>query len=116
MQQLCKYKHKGERHVVDTAQIKYVIALDKNCLLIMLNGTQHEYPYPMKDFFEKYPHTGLVKVHRSYYLRLSAVIEYSYLLAIISRTEKIPLNQTGYDLVKDYFIQKGLSSGTSQPS
>lgn len=116
MPELCKYKHKGKRYIIDTAQIKYVIALDQNCLLVLINGEQIEYPYSMKDFQSKNPDTGLLKVHRSYMLRLSAVIDYCYMFAIITRTERIPLNPAGYKLVKDFIDKKGLSSGTNQVS
>ena len=93
--------HNNIKVVRNSVQLLYAKANDQMCRLYFINGEKLSYSYRLKKLQQLLHCTGLfARVHRSYLIRLSEVVGHVYLKAKLSNGELIPLNNVGYELVK----------------
>lgn len=111
---ILKLNKSGMRYKRKASNLRYVKANGQSCTLYFKNDEEFPYGYRLKIFFVKiYCLTYLIKVHRSYIINLNEVVNYTYLTAIFSNSKKIPLNDEGYAIVKEFVDKKNSDSSST---
>ena len=91
----------------------YIKANDQSSTLHFKNGEVFQSGYNLKYYEDKLLcMQTFVRVHRSYLIMLAETDDYTYLTAIFPNNVKIPLNNYGYAIVKE-FIDKRNSTPPS---
>ncbi len=108
------FKKNGVRYKRKASGLLYIEADDQSCTLYFKNGEVFFSGYNLKYYEEKLLcMQAFVRVHRSYLLKLSETVNYTYLTAILSNDKKIELNDYGYAIVKEYIDNKNSDSPSS---
>ena len=85
----------------------YIEANDQSCTLHFKNGENFFSGYNLKHYEEKLLcMQAFVRVHRSFLIKLCETLDYTYLTAVFPSDKKIPLNNYGYAVVKEFVDNK----------
>ena len=99
-------KRKGLSISRMTEKLLYAKSSGQKCLLHFKDGEVLEYNYRLNVFQKKVSAEGFFRVHRYFLLKLCEVIGYAEHQAKLSNNELIPLNDYGYELVKNFVDNK----------
>ena len=99
-------KRKGLSISRMTENLLYATSFGQKCVLHFKDGEKLEYNYRLSIFQHRTSGEGLFRVHRFYLLKLSEVIGYAEHQAKLSNNELIPLNEYGYELVRNFIDNK----------
>ena len=99
-------KRKGLSISRMTENLLYAKSFGQKCLLHFKDQEILEYNYRLSIFEHRTSGEGLFRIHRYYLLKLVEVIGYANHQAKLINNELIPLNDYGYELVRNFIDTK----------
>jgi len=99
-------KRKGLSISRMTENLLYAKSQGQKCILYFNDGEILEYNYRLSIFQSRISGAGLFRVHRFYLFKLAETTGYADHQAKLSNNQLIPLNDYGYQLVRNFIDNK----------
>ena len=98
------YRHAGEEHTIDLAEVLYVQALRQQCFVVFKKAKPITYPYPLKDFVKLLEGMHFAQAHRSYFVWLGGITKLRSEIVVMQNGERINVGEKYYHPLKEAYL------------